>query len=460
MKVLVVDDDKNTRYLVEVMCREESFGLAFAGNGQEALEMLRQDEEIRLILSDLRMPRMDGENLLAAVTETAPHIPVVIMTSYGSVDNAVKFLKAGATDYITKPLIREVLLHRINSVIATYRLAEQLDNLKREVERKAGLKHIIGRSPALMEILKNLPSIAKTSASVVVGGESGTGKELIARAIHVLSERAQRPFVTVNCAALPEALLESELFGHKKGAFTDATRNHDGLVKEADEGTLFLDEIGEMSPSVQVKLLRFLQEKEYKPVGSTKTEQADVRIVSATNRDLLEDTRTGLFREDLFYRLNIIPLLLPPLRERTGDIGLLADYFLRKFSAQVGKQGLRFDPMAIHKLVSYHWPGNIRELENRVMQAVVMCDGEQILSDMIQLPELETEEGEVLRSFKEEKARVVQDFETGYVSRALAAHSGNVSRAARAAGMDRKNFWQIMKKHGVRAKDFARPSAH
>ncbi|MCK6510370.1 sigma-54 dependent transcriptional regulator [Myxococcota bacterium] len=386
MRILVVDDDRYTQRVIEVMCQRAGWEVCFASNGQEALEVLERDQDaIHLVLSDVMMPLMGGEALLEALRERMPDLPVIVMTSHGSIDSAVHFLKAGAVDYIPKPVHKEVLLHRLRTVLGTHQLAEENSQLRRELGQRKELSHIIGQSPRLMDILKKLPSIAKTDASVVIYGESGTGKELIAQAIHALSARAS--MVTVNCGALPEQLLESELFGYKKGAFTDASRDHDGLVKEADRGTLFLDEIGEISLGVQVKLLRFLQQKEYKPLGSVQTQRADVRFISATNRDLLMETRAGRFREDLYYRLNIIPIRLPSLRERREDIPLLVRYFLRRAIKETGRTGVQIEAQAMQRLQRYDWPGNIRELENKIMQLVVMSEEDTIRAEAIHWPE-------------------------------------------------------------------------
>ncbi len=463
IRILVADDDPHTRKLIEIMCRDTGYELIFATNGQEALKMLEErGYQIQLVLSDVMMPHMGGEDLLAALKKVASHVPVVLMTSHGSIDSAVKFLKAGAVDYITKPLHKEVLLHRLKAVLGTYRLTEEVGQLRRELERTKDLTRIIGQSPELLSLLKKLPFIAKTDASVIIYGENGTGKELIARAIHSLSHRSKEKLVVLNCTALPENLLETELFGYKKGAFTDAHRDYDGIVKEADKGTLFLDEIGDIPTNIQVKLLRFLQQKEYKPVGSTKVERADVRFISATNKELLLETRKGTFREDLYYRLNVIPLTLPPLRERKSDIPLLADYFLKRASLELGKPNLRLMPSAIEKLLDYHWPGNIRELENKILQIVVMSDREVISPDQISFDEEETKKQispvfmqGALGTFKEDKARVIAQFEENYISKMLLLHRGNVTQAARAAGMDRKNFWQKMKRYNIDAKAFS-----
>ena len=578
MKLMVVEDDRYTQRLIGVMCREEGWELIFASNGQEALRCLEVEQGIQLVLSDVMMPEMGGEALLKEIQHRMPDLPVLLMTSHGTIDSAVSFLKAGAVDYITKPLHKEVLLHRIRSVLGVHRLTEENLQLRRELAQRKELQPIIGRSPLLMEILKKLPSIAKTDASVVIYGESGTGKELIAKAIHALSQRREGALVTVNCGALPENLLETELFGHKKGAFTDAIRDHDGLVKEADRGTLFLDEIGEIPLNLQVKLLRFLQQKEYKPLGSTQTERADVRFISATNRDLLFETMQGRFREDLYYRLNIIPIRLPSLRERRDDIPLLVRHFLKRFAEDLQRPYLDIDGQAMKKLQSYDWPGNIRELENKLLQLVVMSEEDRLSAEMIVWPEPrsfspagwaarhherrelhyndpaayssselppaplsvissplspvplqhpppssfsqpsplsfppalpaspapsasrsstpgifsspslnlfpyppaqgveekvsssagvggaaeEQGEGEAdwfshehLPPFREAKAEVIHRFEQAYLLGVLRRFRGNIAQAARAAGMDRKNFWEKMQRYHIDAQDFA-----
>lgn len=457
MAILVVDDDRVIRRSIELMCKNEGYTLKFASNGREGLDILEENRnEIELVLSDFIMPLMDGEELLTEVKTRTPHIPVVVMTSYGSIEDAVKFLKLGAADYITKPFHKEVLLHRIKAVLGTSRLAAELDLLRKELAPRKELDEIIGQSPALMDILKKLPSIANTEASVVVYGESGTGKELVARAIHRLSQRNAAPFVTINCGALPDNLLESELFGYRKGAFTGATRDYKGLAGEADTGTLFLDEIGEVSMRFQVKLLRFLQEKEYRSLGSSKTLTSDVRFISATHRNLLQGMEQGTFREDLYYRLNMIPIILPSLRERREDIPILANHFLRMYSAQMGKEELSFSTAAMEVMLDYPWPGNIRELKNKIIQVVVMSDHENIKPEQLGLKSLKDEpfdahtlHGQQLGRFKDEKAKVVGQFEKRYITQMLRRHNGNIARASRSSGMDRKNFWQKMQRYEI-----------
>ncbi|NOZ86210.1 MAG: sigma-54-dependent Fis family transcriptional regulator [Deltaproteobacteria bacterium] len=491
MKVLVVDDDSNTRYLIQVFCKDMSIDIVFASDGIEALDLI-QGGNINLVVTDQRMPRMDGEQLLVRIKELNPEIPVLIMTSYGTIENAVKVFQLGAYDYITKPLEKEVFCSRLNNAIDKLKLTEEITSLRHNLKERSGLNHILGRSKVMLDIIDKIPVIAKTEASVVIYGESGTGKELVARAIHDLSPRATAPFVTVNCGALPDTLLESELFGYKKGAFTDARQDTPGLVTSANGGTLFLDEIGEASLNVQVKLLRFLQVKEYKPLGSTKTLKADVRIVTATNRDLKKSIEEGGFREDLYYRLNIIPIHLPPLRERKVDIPLLANHFLKRFAKIANRNMADFSPLAMQKLVTYSWPGNIRELENKVQQMVILSETDRILPEHVnpgeeeiylipaaqgetashdntQKTENEPQELDLLTrafvlggednleragNFKQEKRKVIESFEKIYLKTLLRRNNGNISRAAREAEMPRKNFWQKMKQYNIHNVNF------
>ncbi|MEQ9502025.1 MAG: sigma-54 dependent transcriptional regulator [Deltaproteobacteria bacterium] len=458
INVLIADDDKTNLYLLKIFCRDrQDIRLDFASNGQEALDRV-QAGEVDILITDLRMPVLSGDELLTTVKREFAHIPVIIMTGYGSIEGAVDYLQRGADDYLTKPLTKEVFIHRLERVMEQVSLTKEVQRLKSSIAAGPS-ERLIGRSPKMIELKNQLPTLAQTEASVVIYGESGTGKEVVARCVHELSRRADKPFVTVNCGALPEQLLESELFGYRRGAFTDAHADNPGLVDAADTGTLFLDEIGEISLSVQVKLLRFLELKEYKPVGSPKSRIADVRIIAATNRDLKQAVEDKTFREDLFYRLNVVPVQLPPLSERTGDIALLASSFLERFNAQFKKQ-IAFSPEVYRRLESYAWPGNIRELENKVEQIVVMARESEVRADDIDLgaapaagaaaPRIQAGFG----TFKDEKDAILRRFERDYVTAVLEEAEGHITNAAKRAGLDRKNLWQLMKRHKIAAEDF------
>lgn len=448
-KILIVDDEAELRRsLADVVETDGSYESVEAANGEEAMVRVRSGD-INLVLTDLAMPKMDGGELVDAMRAFNPEIPVVVMTGYATVENAVELLRRGAYDYVTKPFKPGELLGRVGRAIERLALLAEIRTLKESVESRSGLARVIGSAPAMLAVLRQLPSVARSGASVLLHGESGTGKEVVARAIHDSSPRSAQSFVTVNCGALPESLLENELFGHAKGAFTDARDDHEGLIAQAEGGTLLLDEIAEMSPATQVKLLRFLQEKEYRPLGSTRTHRANVRIIAATNRDLTRARARGEFREDLFYRLNIIPLTLPALRERKEDIPLLVRHFLEKISLEVATPVKSFSALAIQKLMSYDWPGNVRELENKIQQVLALASSNVVLPEQIELPErapICNNDGS-LRSFKEAKRTVVDAFELGYVTKVLAIAGGNISEAARLSGKHRRAFWEILKKH-------------
>jgi DNA-binding NtrC family response regulator len=462
IRVLIADDDPNTRYLLEIFCRDRSgLELVFVGNGQEALDRIGIGD-IDIVVTDLRMPVMGGDELLTAVRRQHPQIPVVLMTSYGSIEDAVDFLHRGAEDYLAKPLTKEVFLHRLDRVTERVMLTQEIRKLRGNAAQSEG--QLIGRAPAMLDLIAKIPTIAQTEASIVIYGDSGTGKEVVARTIHQHSRRADKPFVTVNCGSLPETLLESELFGYKRGAFTDAREDTPGVVDQAHRGTLFLDEIGEISPAVQVKLLRFLQLKEYKPLGSPKSKIADVRIIAATNRDLRAEVERGRFREDLYYRLNIIPLSIPLLRDRPGDIALLATHFLERCNRRFSREVVIRSPEVIRKLEAYDWPGNVRELENKIEQLVVLAVDGVIRPEDVQLGEPLRKSGEIkapvfggagtLGRYKEEKRALLDRFERSYLSALLSEENGHLSRVAQRAGLDRKNLWQLMRRHNLEAAAF------
>ena len=453
MRVLIVDDDIVTRQLIGAYCKQQKQTVLYAASGIEALEMLYK-EAIDLVITDIRMPSLDGKKLLQEIKSFAPELPVLIMTAHSSIDEAVLLLKSGAEDYFAKPISPDVFKHRMDSVLNRLKMATELKKLKAASPLNSPIDSIVGSAPVMRVLLNRLPMMAQTDAAIMIYGESGTGKELVARAIHQLSKRNTKPFITVNCGALPDNLLESELFGYKKGAFTDAYQDTPGLVEAASGGTLFLDEIGEISSVVQVKLLRFLQSKEYKQLGSPRAQKANIRIICATNRNLKKMVDDKTFREDLFYRLNIVPITVPSLRERKTDIPVLANHFLNQFSDEYDKDINGFSSKVIQNLVYHNWPGNVRELENKIQQMVVLCEGNEIIhmdwATQIGFDELDT--NYELENFKAEKKRVVDNFERHYIENMLEQTNGNLSEAAKRAGMDRKNFWQKARKHNLRSK--------
>ncbi len=459
LNVLIADDDKTNLYLLKVFCREiEDVTLSFANNGQQALDRIKQGH-VDVLVTDLRMPVLSGDELMNSVKLEFPHIPVIIMTGYGSVENAVDYVHRGADDYLTKPLTKDLFIYRLKRVIQQVRLTKEVQHLKSSM-RRSPLEGLLGTSEPMTALKNQLPTLSQTDASIVIYGESGTGKEVVARAIHDLSKRTTKPFVTVNCSALPENLLEAELFGYRRGAFTDAHGDNPGLVDSADTGTLFLDEIGEISLAVQVKLLRFLELKEYKPVGSPKSRIADVRIIAATNRDLRRAVEEKTFREDLFYRLNVVPIRLPPLRERGPDITLLARCFLERFNHQFGKC-VRLSTEGFRKLDAYAWPGNIRELENKMEQLVVMASDGEVAAHHLDLGEVSPAAPGPLSgparyagTFQHEKQALLRQFEREYLTAVLEEAGGHMTNAAKRAGLDRKNLWQLMKRHNLVAETF------
>jgi DNA-binding NtrC family response regulator len=370
-RIIVIDDEVNAASALETLLREDGYEVSRAHDARSGLALLEKTDA-DIVLTDLRMPGMDGLELLARVKEIRPEVMVLVMTAYGTVKTAVKAMKLGAEDYLGKPIDVEELEVVVEKALERKRLLEETRVLRDRVEKKYRFDNMVGDSPEIRAAIKAVQQVAPTSASVLLLGESGTGKELFAQAIHQHSPRRHRPFIKVACAALPETLLESELFGHEKGSFTGAMYTRAGRFEAADGGTLFLDEIGDISPTVQVKLLRFLEEREFERVGGNRTFKVDVRIVTATHRNLAQKVAEGTFREDLYYRLNVVEIRVPALRERSGDIPVLADHFLRKFASANGKDVKGFDDDVLALLLRHPWPGNVRELENAMERAVVM----------------------------------------------------------------------------------------
>ena len=376
--VLIVDDDPVQRRLLEAMVQRFGYEAVTAEGGDAALRLLGGPLPIDCVVLDLVMPDLDGLGVLARMREAGLDIPVIVQTAHGGIDNVVSVMRAGATDFVVKPASPERLQVSLRNALAAKALAGELRRLKRSRDGTLTIADVITRSEAMRPVLRAAEKAAASAIPVLIGGESGVGKELIARAIHGSGARRAKPFVAVNCGAMPENLVESILFGHEKGAFTGATDKHTGKFVEADGGTLFLDEVGELPLAAQVKLLRALQEGEVEPVGGRKSIKVDVRIISATNRDLIADVKAGRFREDLFYRLHVFPISMPPLRQRPEDIPELARHFLARFSAEEGKRVRAIEPEALRLLAAFRWPGNVRQLENAVFRAVVLADGEQI----------------------------------------------------------------------------------
>jgi two-component system, NtrC family, response regulator PilR len=377
IRVLVVDDEQSMRDLLAIMLRQAGYQVSVADGGETAIEALKA-ESFDLILTDLRMRKVDGLAVLKAARELSPRTVVLVVTAYASTETAVEAMKLGAYDYVTKPFKLDELKVTVANALERRRLQEENLALKRQLHRERGFQNFVGRSPKILDVFETIRKTADSGSTVMITGESGTGKELVAQALHWESDRRGGPFVSVNCGAVPESLMESELFGHVKGAFTGAVSSTEGLFAAADGGTLFLDEITEISHTVQVKLLRAIQERQIRRVGDTRDVKVDVRLIAASNRDIGGAVTDGVLREDLFYRLNVIPLHLPPLRDRREDIPLLVAHFIKKLSQEVGRPVRGVTPEALAVLEQYHWPGNIRELENVVERAIVLGSSEML----------------------------------------------------------------------------------
>jgi DNA-binding NtrC family response regulator len=455
-RILILDDEPD---MVE-SCRRilERSGHHCIGTSDPARALATlETESPDVVVTDLRMPGMDGLELLQRALELDPDRPVIMLTAFATVESAVAAVKAGAFDYLPKPFSLDQLTLAVDRAAAQRNLLLENRHLREQLHEAFGFEKIVGRSDAIERVLDFVGRAARTEANILILGESGTGKELIARAIHANSKRAAGPFVPVDCAALPENLLESELFGHERGAFTGAVASKRGLLEVAGGGTVLLDEIGEMAIGLQAKLLRAIQEREIRRVGGTAAIRIDVRIVSATNRDLRTLVEGGRFREDLFYRINVIDLVLPPLRERRGDVSLLAHNFLERFRGARNPRLSGFAPDALQALEAYSWPGNVRELRNVIERGCALADGETItLADLpahiaAPAPGAAVAPAPATNlSFKEAKARWIDEMEASYVASILEQHSGNVSKAARAAGVDRTTFHRLLNKHRIR----------
>jgi len=447
-RILVVDDEASIRMMLRAVLEEEGYEIVEAADGPEAIRAVEQDP-LDLILLDLRMTKMDGVEALTEIRKISPFVPVLMMTAYATVKTAVEALKAGAFEYLAKPLDIEELKILVQNALEYYRLREENLTLKERLGSRFDFSRMIGRGRKMKELFDLLAQVAPSEATILILGESGTGKELVANAIHHNSLRTQQPFIKVSCAALPATLLESELFGHEKGAFTGAVARREGRFQAAHRGTIFLDEVGEMGPAIQTKLLRVLQEREFEPLGSSRTVKVDVRVIAATNKELSKEIREGRFREDLFYRLNVIPIHLPPLRERKEDIPSLANHFLALYDEKNKKDIREISPKALDLLVRYDWPGNIRELENCLERAVIVARGEIIapadLPTTIQNLPAGKQESEI--AFP--AGISLQEAEKALILKTLEDAGGNRSRAAEILGINRRTLQMKLKEYGI-----------
>lgn len=453
-KLLIVDDEKSMREFLAIVLRKEGYYVVTADNGEAALRLVEGDI-FDLVMTDMKMPGLDGLELLRAVKEVSPRTIVLMITAFATTENAVEAMRAGAYDYLTKPFQIDEVKLLIHKALDHRALEEENRRLKEQFHQLDGLEQIIGRSQTMQRVLELINKVADSNSNILVFGESGTGKELVARALHLRSRRRDKPFVTINCSALPESLLESELFGHMKGAFTGAVTNKEGLFEVAHEGTIFLDEIGDTSPAIQVKLLRVLQEKEFRRIGDTKDIHVDVRVIAATNKDLEKAVAEGSFREDLYYRLDVIPIYLPPLRERRDDVPMLAEHFLKKFGRSAAAPVTGLAPGALQVLAEQEWRGNVRELEHLIERAVTLSTGPQLTPELLReclqrpadssAPQLRAElplEGVNLEE-------LVGDLERGLLLKALARCGGVKKQAAQLLGLNFRSFRYRLEKYGL-----------
>jgi DNA-binding NtrC family response regulator len=432
-RILVVEDEDKLRRVLELQLVSAGFEVDKAASAEEGLKVVDRAD---LVLTDLRLPNMDGLQFLALIRRQNAQVPVIMMTAFGSIETAVESMKAGATDFLLKPFSLDHLMQVVHKALEVRALRDENRQLKAELGRRYEFDNIIGRSEAMQEIFDAIERVAPTRATVLLAGESGTGKDLIARAIHFHSPRRDRPLVKINCTALPENLMESELFGYEKGAFTGANTSKPGKFEQADTGTVFLDEIGDVPGAIQVKLLRVLQEREFERLGSNVTRRIDVRVIAATNQDLRAALEQGTFREDLYYRLNVVPLNIPPLRERKQDIPFLASHFVKKLAPDAGCQVESITDAAMEKLIAYHWPGNVRELENVIERSLVMATGDRLDAADIKLESAPRPRPQGEAHFLPEGLTLDQ-YEQEIIREALRRADGNKSQAARMLGLTR-----------------------
>jgi len=457
-KLLVLDDEIDMLNLLKrSLANDLDCSVEVATRGDEALQKLHECP-FHVVLADIRMPGMNGMDFLQRSLQIRSDLTVVMMTAYGSIDLAVQAIKQGAYDFVAKPFEHDKLVHTMKKALERSLLVRENLFLQQQVRQRNGFQDMIAVSPVMRKIFGTIQLVSKTVATVLITGESGTGKDMVARAIHNLSERRDGAFVAVNCPNLPENILESELFGYRRGAFTNAIHDKRGIFLEAQGGTICLDEIGDMSPTLQTKLLSVLQDKEIRPLGQNTTVKVDVRIIASTNQDLKRKIEEGLFREDLFYRLNVIGIHIPPLRDRPEDIPVLVEHFLEKYARKFNQPKRRLSADLMSRLIRQPWRGNVRELENVVSRSVILSQGDTIIADDIEWPfasemRAPIDDNPPALSYKEAKARVLEKFHQNYLSQILMAHEGNVTKAARACGLERQALQQILRRYGVRASD-------
>jgi len=451
--VLVVDDEQSMRELLGIMLRQVGYAVTLADGGESAVQALKTDD-FDLVITDLRMRKVDGLAVLRAAKDHSPRTVVLVVTAFASTETAVEAMKLGAYDYVTKPFKLDELRLTIANALERKRLQDENRELKRQLRREHGFEGFIGKSPRMLEVFETIRKTADSGSTVMITGESGTGKELVARAVHLESARRARPFVSVNCGAIPETLMESELFGHVKGAFTGAVASTEGLFAAADGGTLFLDEITEIPHSIQVKLLRATQEREVRRVGDTRDVKVDVRLIAASNRDLSKAVADGVLREDLYYRLNVIPIHMPPLRDRLEDIPLLVSHFVARVTKDVGKSVRGISPESLAILEGYHWPGNIRELENVVERAIVLGSGDflspESLPPQLRAPRNEQTVNVEIPSTGMDLEDTLTRLENRYIRLALERSGWLQVRAAELLGLSFRQFRYKLQKHGLR----------
>jgi DNA-binding NtrC family response regulator len=461
-KILVVDDEVVICKSIQRILSPEGYEVEFSLSGEEALEKLNQ-ESFDIVITDLKMPGMDGIELLVKVKEKDPEIIVIMITGYSTVQTAVQAMRMGALDYIPKPFTPEELVVVVEKALDKKKLIFENIYLHKELEAKYSFENIVGNSPKMQEVFKFIRKVAPTDSTVLIYGESGTGKELIARAIHFNSNRKNKPFFPVDCGALSQDLLESELFGHVKGSFTGAVSTKPGIFEVADGGSVFLDEIGDINPVIQGKLLRVIQEQEFLQVGGVQPKKVNLRFIVATNKNLERLVSEKRFREDLYYRLNVVSITIPPLREKKDDIPILAYHFLKKFNQEMGKDIKSISVEAMNKLINYEWPGNVRQLENVIERAVVMAESQAIVSEYLpasilgkgadmdtKIPK-DSEDLKQMKKYLRESA--VENVEKMFVLEALNRNEWNVTRSAKEVGMQRTNFQALMRKYNIRVRE-------